>query len=357
MAKQRKVAAGKSEVERQIPVACADESAAVDFMERQRGWATETDAVCPKCGVVGESYKMRDAKSGERNARYLWRCRACKSQFTVKVGTVMEDSPIPVRFWCLAFFRAASSKKGVSALQIQRETGLTYKSALFLMHRIRWAMAPANAEESKLGGDGGVVEFDETYIGGKPRGHVRYAQTIKADGNRKGGPAVDFADRKTPVVGGIERDGRVKVRVAMNLTRQNLAQYVDQMVDEKAHLQTDQLPTYKSIGQNFARHERVRHNAGQYVRYTLDQIQVTTNRIEGFWAGVKRQIHGTHHSVSRKHLHRYLSEAEFKYNTRKLNDGERTVKLIRATVNRRLTYAQQIARPRDAKGRYTWRGM
>jgi len=353
--KQRKVGAAKSELEARLPLACASEPHAVEFMEQQRGWTTGVDAVCPKCGVVGESYQMKDAKTGERNARYLWRCRACKQQYTVKVGTIMEDSPIPVRFWCLAFYRAAASKKGISALQIQRETGLSYKSALFLMHRIRWAMAPANAQEPKLGGDGGVVEFDETYIGGKPRGHARYAQEIKPDGTRKLGPAVDFADRKTPVVGGIERDGRVKVRVAMNLTKDNLAQHVTEMVDENAHLQTDQLPTYKSIGQNFARHERVRHNAGQYVRYTLDNIQVTTNRIEGFWAGVKRQLHGTHHAVTRKHLHRYLSEAEFKYNNRKLTDGERTVKLIQASENRRLTYADQIARRRDAKGRYTWR--
>lgn len=109
------------------------------------------------------------AKDGTRNARYLWRCGACKQQYTVRVGTIMEDSPIPLRHWCLAFFRAASSKKGVSALQIQRETGLTYKSALFLMHRIRWAMAPANEMEPKLGVGGGTVEFDETYVGGQPR--------------------------------------------------------------------------------------------------------------------------------------------------------------------------------------------
>jgi transposase-like protein len=353
--KQRKVGGAKTDLEAQLPLACASEPHAIEFMERQRGWTSEADAVCPKCGVVGESYKMKDAKTGERNARYLWRCRACKSQFTVKVGTIMEDSPIPVRFWCLAFYRAAASKKGVSALQIQRETGLSYKSALFLMHRIRWAMRPANEAEPKLGANGETVEYDETYIGGKPRGHARYAQQIKPDGTRKMGHAVDFADRKTPVVGGIERDGRVKVRVAMNLTAGELQKHVAQMVDTAAHLNTDQAQAYKAIGQQFASHARIRHNAGQYVRYTTDGVQVTTNRIEGFWANLKRQLHGTHHSVSRKHLHRYLSEAEFKYNNRHLTDGERTVKLIQASELRRLTYAAQIARPRDEKGRYTWR--
>src|SRR5687768_9957172 len=112
---------------------------------------------------------MMKAKDGSRNARYLWRCRGCKTQYSVRVGTIMENSPFPLRHWCLAFFRAASSKKGVSALQIQREMGLTYKSALFLMHRIRWAMTPANEQEPKLGTGGQVVEYDETFVGGKPR--------------------------------------------------------------------------------------------------------------------------------------------------------------------------------------------
>lgn len=201
---QRSVAGAKSELEQRIPMVCADERAAVEFMEQQRGWTSEADATCPRCGVYGESYMMKDAKTGERNTRYLWRCRACKDQFTVRVGTIMEDSKIPVRFWCLAFYRAAASKKGVSALQIQRETGLTYKSALFLMHRIRWAMAPANDNEPLLGVGGGTVEFDETYIGGKPRYLPKH---VKPDGKRPHGPAADFGKRKTPVVGGVERDG------------------------------------------------------------------------------------------------------------------------------------------------------
>lgn len=157
------------------------------------------------------------------------------------------------------------------------------------------------------------------------------------------------------VVGGVERDGRVKARVVMSTKKEELAKHVEAMVDHAAHLHTDQLPTYKSIGEQFAAHHRIRHNAGQYVRYTLDGVQVTTNRIEGFWAGLKRQIGGTHHAVSRKHLHRYVSEAEFKYNNRNMNDGERTVKLIRAAVDRRLTYRMQTERPRDEKGRYRWR--
>lgn len=155
----------RTALESQIPLACADEAAGVAFLEDQRGWIKDADATCRKSGPVGESRRMK-ARDGSRNARNLWRCGACKSQFTVRVGTIMEDSPIPMRHWCLAFFRACASKKGVSAKQIQRETGLTYKSALFLMHRIRWAMAPANENEGQLGENGGTVEYDETYIGG-----------------------------------------------------------------------------------------------------------------------------------------------------------------------------------------------
>jgi transposase-like protein len=146
----------------------------------------------------------------------------------------------------------------------------------------------------------------------------------------------------------------VKVRVVHSVTAQTLAAHVTAMVDPSAHLNTDQAQTYKAIGEQYASHERIRHNAGQYVRYTTDGVQVTTNRIEGFWAGLKRQIGGTHHSVSRKHLPRYLSEAEFKYNNRKLTNGERAVKLIQAASdNRRFTYRDQADKNRDAKGRYT----
>ncbi len=127
------VGENKSEIVRQIPLACSDETAAVEFMEQLR-WGDSP--ACPHCGGV-DVYKMLDRKTGERNKRFLWRCRDCGKQYTVKVGTVMEDSPIALRHWCFAYWAACTSKKGVSALQIQRQTGLTYKSALFLMHRIR----------------------------------------------------------------------------------------------------------------------------------------------------------------------------------------------------------------------------
>lgn len=326
-----KVAGAKSELEKRLPLACADETAAVEFMEEQR-WGTSPS--CPKCGVVGECYKMTDATTGLRNARFLWRCRACKQQYTVRVGTIMEDSPIPLRHWCFAFYGACSSKKGVSALEIQRTTGLSYKSALFMMHRIRWAMGPANEKQPKLGIGGGIVEYDETYIGGRPR-----RRSFRADGSVRLGPGWDFSKRKTPVVGGVERDGRVKARVVDNVKGTTLGEHLRQMVDTDAHLMTDERRGYIVPGREYASHQTVKHEAGEYVRG-----DVTTNRIESFWAGLKRQINGTHHSVSKKHLHRYVSEVEFKYNSRDLNDGERTQLVIRASDGKRLTYKQQTGR-------------
>lgn len=325
-----KVANKLSPLEASIPLACSDEAAAVAFLEAQR-WGDAPN--CPRCGDTDVS--MMKAKDGSRNARFLWRCRGCKSQYTVKIGTIMEDSPIPFRFWCLAFFRAASGKKGVSALAIQRETGLTYKSALFLMHRVRWAMAPANENEPKLSG---IVEFDETYIGGKPRYPARMGATVRYKGKAK-----DFDMRKTAVVGGVERDGRVKARVVRSTKAEPMAEIVRDMVDPSAALMTDESVIYKVVGREYASHKRVKHALGQYVKNTADGQQITTNRIEGFWAGLKRQIGGTHHAVSRKHLHRYVSEAEFKYNTRDLTNGERTVKLIQSADHRRLTYADQTS--------------
>lgn len=332
MPKQRKAGSAKSEIEQRLPLACADEKAAVAFMEEQRGWTTEADAVCPKCGVVGESYQMKDRATGERNARFLWRCRACGSQFTVKVGTIMEDSPIPFTAWCYAFYEACKSKNGVSALEIQRQTGLTYKSALFMMHRIRWAMAPANKREPKLGVGGGTVEFDETYVGGKPR-----RISMRPDGKPRRGPGYDFSKRKTPVVGGVERGGRVKLAVVDSVTKPNLSKHVLDMVDTSAHLRTDERNVYQSIGYKYASHRKVHHKSGEYVRG-----DASTNRIEGVWAGLKRQISGTHHMVSKKHLHRYVSEVEFKYNQRGVDDGERTRRAIQAAVGRRLTYRDQV---------------
>jgi transposase-like protein len=158
--KQRKTGQPDNETLQEIPKACIDESAAVKFIEKQR-WG-DTPA-CPHCGGM-KVQKMTDG-NGNRNKRFLWRCHDCFQQFTVRIGTVFEDSRIPLRIWCYAFWKACASKKGISALQISRECSISYKSALFLMHRIRYAMTEPESKEKLQG----IVEIDETYVGGKPR--------------------------------------------------------------------------------------------------------------------------------------------------------------------------------------------
>lgn len=313
-----RVASDKSEIVAEIPMACADETAAVEFLERQR-WGDMP--CCPHCGDT-DVYQMRDAKTGERSHRFLWRCRGCKKQFTVRIGTVFEDSRIPLRHWCYAFWAACSSKKGVSALQIKRQTGVTYKSALFLMHRIRWAMAEDHSLPPKLSG---TVEVDETYVGGKPRlgnGH----QTR--------------AERHTPVLAMVERGGEVRTKRLEWVTTHNIREAVKECIDpSKSRLMTDQAIPYITIGREFkGGHGRVYHSGGEYVN--PDNPEIHTNTVESFFALLKRGVMGTFHQISKKHLHRYLAEFEFRYNTRKIDDGERTARAIRAAQGKRLMYRQ-----------------
>ena len=202
-----------------VPLACADEKAAVEFMEFQR-W--EGRPGCPKCGDVAV-YQMADSKTGERQANYRWRCKGCKQQFTVRTGTVFEDSRIPLRHWCYAFWRASTSKKGVSALEIHRQTGLSYKSALFMLHRIRYAMA-----DSVTGPLSGTVEVDETFIGGKPR---YKGKGIRADWSTK-----------EPVVALVQRGGKVKTQHVADVTAKTLGKLVRANVDRRARIITDENP-------------------------------------------------------------------------------------------------------------------
>lgn len=313
-----KVAAAKSKTVNSLPDACSSEEKAVEFMEAKR-WGESP--CCPRCGDTDVS--QMKGKDGARNARFLWRCRGCKKQYTVRVGTIMEDSPIPLRHWCYAFWAACASKKGVSAMQIQRMTGLSYKSALFLMHRIRFAMAPANATEG--GKLSGIVEADETYIGGKRRG--------------TGKPGRPSGDEKAPVLGMVERGGRVRLRHIGSVTAKNTQAAIRRHIEMSSRLMTDEFSIYTKIGREFTGgHDTVRHKDSEYSRG-----DVTTNTIEGVFALLKRGIKGTFHSVTPKHLHRYLSEFEFRWNTRHIDDGERTGLAIFGANHKRLTYAQQVA--------------
>lgn len=322
-----KPASDKSEIVAEIPAACSDELKAVEFFERQR-WGDSVG--CPRCGDT-EVYQI-PGKDGQRHKRFLWNCRGCKQQFTVRIGTILEDSRIPLRHWAYAFWAACSSKKGVSALQIKRMTGLSYKSALFLMHRIRYAMTPTPTDPPRLTG---TVEIDETYVGGKPRKGSPDTES-RPDGRLKvrRGPRADFADRKTPVVAMLQRGGKVRAMVMPTVSVANLKQAIEENVDRSALVMTDERPGYRKIvPAHTGRHETVNHSKGEYVRGS-----VTTNGVEGFFARLKRQIYGAHHSVSRAHLHRYVAEAAFKHNTREMEDGERTVAAIQGGIGKRMSY-------------------
>ena len=311
----------KSDVQQEIPRACVDEALAVEFIEKQR-WGDMPE--CPHCGSK-EVAKMT-ATDGQRNKRYLWRCHECKKQFTVRVGTIMEDSRIPLRIWCWAFWSACASKKGISALQISRECNLSYKSALFLMHRIRHAMGTQEPAE-KLDG---IVEVDETYVGGRPRN--------KSKKNKRG-----RATKKTPVVAMVQRPGNVRTRVIPNVTAKTLSNAMYDAIDRSARLCTDEYKSYRAIGRVFeGGHGRVNHSILQYVK-GIDHV----NTAESFFAILKRGLYRTWHAVSKKHLPKYVGECEFRWNTRPVNDGERITAAIKAADGKRLTYYEPVKRQLD----------
>lgn len=235
----------KSAIVAALPKACSDELAAVEFLEAQR-W--NGSPFCPRCEAT-DVFKLT-GRDGKRNKRFLWVCRDCGDQFTVRIGTVFEDSRIPLRHWCYAFWAACASKKGVSALQIKRMTGLSYKSALFLMHRIRYAMTPNGTEPL-----GGIVEVDETYVGGKPRPPSRQQVVAMTYEQRK----PYFAQReqyrgrgtrKVPVVALVERGGRVRTRVVTDVTAESLRSAIRENVHPSAAIHTDELSSYRGIGKH-----------------------------------------------------------------------------------------------------------
>lgn len=308
-----------------LRVAAMNEARAVEFMEAQR-WGTAP--ACPTCGDVNV-YKMMSADGETRNKDYRWRCRGCKLMFTVRTGTVFEESRLPLRVWVYAFWRACASKKGISALQLSRECEITHKSALFVLRRIRFGIG-AGENAPKLTG---TVEADETWIGGKPRRFFGYTH------KHKGGPGT----HKVPVLGIVQRDGDVRFQLSDRVTADRLSEFIAENADLTCRLITDEHRGYIGVGRAFeSGHESVKHVIGEYVRKGTD---VHTNTIEGVWSLIKRGVMGTFHSVSRKHLPNYLSEFEFRWNTRKLDDGQRVARAIKQVDGKRLTYRESVDLP------------
>lgn len=249
---------------------------------------------------------------GRKDRAGLFLCNKCRQKFTVTVGTIMEDSHLPIRKWLIAFHMMCASKKGVSALQIKRQLGVAYKTAWFLCHRIRAAMTDGTGLLR------GTVEVDECYVGGKTR------RGIRGRGS----------ERKTPVVALVQRDGNMRTRVVERVNAKELKGAIRDMVHGSSRIMTDEWASYTGIGKEFrGGHEVVNHGQGEYVRG-----DAYTNNAESWFALLKRGVHGTFHHVSKKHLGRYCHEFEFRWNQRKVSDGERMMTAIGQAEGKRLTY-------------------
>jgi transposase-like protein len=293
-----------------------DDEAARLHLEKQR-WPN--GAYCPHCGEAEAVTELKGKST--RPGTYV--CKSCRSKFTVTVGTIFERSHIGLAKWMLAFRLMASSKKGVSAHQLHRSLDITYKSAWFMAHRIREAMNMA--PEGGLGGPGKVVEADETYVGGK-----------EANKHRNKRNSRDMFGRKQAVLTLVERDGRARSFHVPRVTAKTLRPIIVQNVSRQSHLMTDGARMYPAVGREFASHSAVDHADGEYVRGVAH-----SNTVENYFSILKRGINGVFHHVSEAHLHRYLSEFDFRYNTRAdlgFTDAMRADEMLKATTGKRLTY-------------------
>jgi transposase-like protein len=281
--------------------------------------------VCPHCSVIDNATAMKGATT--RAGLYKCKTKECRKPFTVTLGTVMERSHIALHKWVLAAHFMAASKKGMSALQLQRMMGLaSYESAWFLFHRLR--EATKDYAPTALGGEGKFVEADTTYIGGKEKNKHASKRNPKNIGGM-GKQAVHTL---------VERDGRARSFHVANVTGKTLRPIIAQHVSRKSALMTDTDGSYFHIAREFARFEMVNHSKGEYVRGDAH-----SNTVEGFFSVLKRGVYGTFHHVSEAHLHRYLSEFDFRYSTRAalgITDVERAEELLRGAQGKRLMYRQ-----------------
>lgn len=274
--------------------------------------------VCAHCGNADADRIYKVTPNPEKKIRAgLYKCADCLQGFTVTVGTVMEDSHLPLNKWLIAFYMMCASKTQVSALQLQRQLEIgSYRSALFMCQRVRFALMDIDHAE-KLDG---IVEADETYVGGVKRGMGRR-----------------YVGNKTAVVSMVERGGDVRSHVMPGkVTGDVLARLLKRHVAESANLNTDESHLYTKVGKSFASHDTVNHGKEEYARRDESGRLASTNTAEGFFGNSKRSIDGTHHQVSRKYLPFYLAELDFKYNTRQMTDGGRTMNAIPKIVGKRL---------------------
>lgn len=275
--------------------------------------------VCPHCGSLDKVYRL----SGKSHRPGLIHCNNCDGSFTVTTGSVMESSHVPLNKWVLAYRLMAGSKKGISAHQLHRTIGVTYKTAWFMAHRIRESMR--DATPTPMGGEGSIIESDEAYWGSKD------SETNPAmKRRRKGKPG---PGGKSKILTLVERGGRSRSIKMDDLRTETIHRVLRENVSVKSRLMTDEGTAHNF---EFASHERVKHGAGEYARG-----DVTTNTVEGFFSVFKRGMRGTYQHCGEQHLQRYLDEFDFRYNNRKalgVGDAERALRAIKGAEGKRLTY-------------------
>jgi transposase-like protein len=278
--------------------------------------------VCPHCGVINQATELKGASTRPG----LYKCRACEEQFSVTIGSVMESSHLPLNKWAAAFHLMASSKKGISAHQLMRQLGIgSYRTAWFLAHRVREAMATRETEP--MGGEGEIVEIDETFTG-----------TKEGVEKRRG-----YA-HKNIVLSLVERGGAVRSFHVDSTKKEDLYPVIKANVAKKTHVMTDEAKQYEALANEFAEHDAVDHHRGEYAYADRKTgVVVSTNSAESYFSVFKRGMTGVYQHCNENHLHRYLAEFDFRHSNRaalKIDDTERACRAIKGAVGKRLTYRQ-----------------
>lgn len=292
---------------------------------------------CPHCGNIDPERIIK--MQGKSHRAGVYKCKECRAPFTVTVGTIFEGSHLPLNKWVLAVHLIAASKKGMSAHQLHRMLGITYKSAWFMAHRIREAMKEDTKSAGPLGGEGKIIEADEMYVGkretpreySRPRARKNWTPT---KGGKSGGA------QKCVVVGLVERGGHVRMFHVQNATKASVRDILVRNSDRASSLFTDESALYTRTGEEYAAHKTTKHSAHEYARRE-GEIVVHSNTIENVFSVFRRGMMGVYHHCGEAHLHRYLAEFGFRYNRRtalKFTDAQRAADLLRNARDKRLTY-------------------